>query len=182
MQISSQDYQYNFKQAHEKYEKNPNSNNNNGENSNQNPVVKFVNTPNSSNKPILINNNNGAAPGKGFISPKGESNSHLSSFKISSNSPQTNFIDNSKPTVMSLLEKKKNNIEGLNMNNIINSKNNSIEDNEKKLEKTSRLTSPKQMDAVIGMMDVKEKTTKPILKNSNNSSIYNAFHVKFNLF
>lgn len=106
LQISNQDYQHNFKQAQEKYEKNTNSNNNNGENSNQTTVVKFVNTPNSSNKPLLINTNNGA-PGKGFISPKGESNSHLSSFKIPSNSPQTNFIDTNKPTVLSLLEKKK---------------------------------------------------------------------------
>lgn len=166
--------------------------------------LKFALSHNNSNtKPptnpnININNSNqNNNINKGFISPKNDSNQHFPNFRITNASPPLTLAnETNKPTISSLLDKKKiminnannniNNSESLNLNNINIGANNFIKSNDEaagKFEKTSRLTSPKQNETTTNALDTKEKGgvvgggAKPLYKPANNLHIYNAINV-----
>lgn len=179
-------------------------NNNSVSNLNDQTSSKLIHhAPN--HKPVII------VPNKGMCSPKNEPN-QLGGFKVVSP-----LVESNKPTAMSILEKRKLNLENLTLgnnstiilnnsngngitssfnkpsldSNIINNCNNMVStskannEEEKKNEKTSRLTSPKQIDAVIFLSDNKEKSeieriipsNKNITKNFNNMGFFNSIQV-----
>lgn len=168
---------------------------------------------------------------KGMVSPKNDT-TQIPSFKVVSPSVENNP---NKPTAISILEKRKLNLDSLTLGNTNNNNNNissnttpnhhtnnitsgmissnltaktnyegmvssnltvksnydgmvTSKEEEKKNEKTSRLTSPKQIDTVISLMENKEKGStieiekivpgnKAFIKNFSNAGFFNSIQV-----
>ena len=166
---------------------------------------------------------------KGMVSPKNDT-TQIPSFKVVSPSVESNL---NKPTAISILEKRKLNLDSLTLGSTNNNYNissnttpnhtNNItsgmissnlisktnyegmvssnltnksnydgmvanKEEEKKNEKTSRLTSPKQIDTVISLMENKEKGStveiekiipgnKTFIKNFSNAGFFNSIQV-----
>lgn len=150
----------------------------------------------------LKNSMNNLAQGKGFISPKNDPILVPNLNKLISPGGES-----SKTTALTLLEKKKMNLETLTLtsgrssndeekkyeksNRLMSPKPIEIflgySEYKEKNEKTSRLTSPKQLETVMGLNENKEKpaleiekmvTCKNVIKTLNNSGLYNVIQVK----
>lgn len=155
--------------------------------------LKFTLSHNNSNTkpPTNPNNNQNNIINKGLTSPKNDSNQHFPNFRVANASPPLlSSNETNKPTISSLLDKKKilinSNInnDAINLSNIgINNLVKTNDESEKKFEKTSRLTSPKQIETTTNLLDTKEKgiviggAAKPLYKPANNTHLFNAINV-----